>query len=179
MNPNKLSKNFIAAELASKQRELQKKMLLCANHAEPIRFFCDTCQNNICASCIIDHSGHTFIKQDHSLALLKQRINKLKDQLTERLGELTRVKELLENTKLSMKKKKDYELTRLEDEFKCLGEKIQLRREHLRKDLEATFEEESNIFVHDVHEKEEVLKKLVEIMEVVKGLTTILGIVLD
>jgi len=63
---NNLSKNYVAIEVSNKHREIQKKLLFCSTHSEPLRFFCDTCQANICASCIIDHSGHKFIKQDHS-----------------------------------------------------------------------------------------------------------------
>lgn len=64
--PSQLSKNYIAASLALKQRELQKKLLFCQLHREPMKLFCENCQENICPSCIIDHSGHSFIKQEHS-----------------------------------------------------------------------------------------------------------------
>ena len=66
IKPNSLSKNFIACEIATKHREIQKKLLFCVSHKEPLRFFCETCQVNICASCILDHNGHYFVKQDHS-----------------------------------------------------------------------------------------------------------------
>lgn len=66
VKPQHLSKNFVALEVSSKHREIQKKLLFCSTHKEPLRFFCETCQVNICASCIIDHSGHKFVKQDHS-----------------------------------------------------------------------------------------------------------------
>lgn len=63
---SQLSKNYIAAELAMKQREIQKKLLLCDAHKEPMKIFCETCQTNVCPGCIIDHSGHKFLKQEHS-----------------------------------------------------------------------------------------------------------------
>lgn len=66
VKPTHLSKNFVALEVSSKHREIQKKLQFCNSHKEPLRFFCETCQSNLCASCIIDHSGHKFVKQDHS-----------------------------------------------------------------------------------------------------------------
>ena len=66
LKASSFSKNFVALEVSSKHREIQKKLLFCTNHQEPLRFFCETCQVNICASCIIEHSGHKFTKQDHS-----------------------------------------------------------------------------------------------------------------
>ena len=66
LKPNQLSKNFIAADLASKQRDIQKKLLFCLDHKEPLRFYCESCQEQICANCIIDHNGHKFLKQEHS-----------------------------------------------------------------------------------------------------------------
>ena len=66
IKPSKLSKNYVAADIASQHRDIQKKLLFCAEHKEPLRFFCENCEKNICASCIIDHSGHKFVKQDHS-----------------------------------------------------------------------------------------------------------------
>ena len=65
-HPKDLSKNYVAADLARKQREIKKKLLFCEDHEEPLRFFCETCQKNICPMCIIEHSGHKFLKQDHS-----------------------------------------------------------------------------------------------------------------
>jgi len=66
IKPSSLSKNFIALEIASKHHDVQKKLLFCSSHKEPLRFFCETCQINICPSCILDHNGHHFVKQDHS-----------------------------------------------------------------------------------------------------------------
>lgn len=66
LKPSTLSKNYIAQEVAEKHREAQKKLLFCTTHKEQLRFFCEVCQTNICASCIIDHSGHKFSKIDHS-----------------------------------------------------------------------------------------------------------------
>lgn len=31
-----------------------------------IRFFCETDQVSLCAACIIEHSGHIFVKIEHS-----------------------------------------------------------------------------------------------------------------
>ena len=75
--PSQLSKNYIAAELACKQHEIQKKLLLCDEHNEPMKFFCETCQVNICPGCILEHSGHKFVKQEHSGNISQHHLNSL------------------------------------------------------------------------------------------------------
>ena len=40
-------------------------------------FYCEDCFENICAGCISDHSGHRFVKQEHSANLLKDRLEKV------------------------------------------------------------------------------------------------------
>ncbi len=62
-----LPKNYIALELAQKQKELGHETELCKIHtSEQLRFFCTTCSTLICPECIVDHSGHQFIKHSES-----------------------------------------------------------------------------------------------------------------
>ena len=64
--PSSLSKNYIAADLALKYRETENKLQMCPDHSEPLQIYCETDKKNICVRCLIDHSGHPFIKQEHS-----------------------------------------------------------------------------------------------------------------
>jgi len=38
----------------------------CEQHNEVIRYFCKNDKQKLCASCIIDHSGHQFVKIEDS-----------------------------------------------------------------------------------------------------------------
>lgn len=62
-----LPKNYIVLELLQKQNEVIKSANLCKIHPEePLRFFCVTCSCLLCPECIVDHSGHQFIKHNES-----------------------------------------------------------------------------------------------------------------
>jgi len=62
-----LPKNYIALELVQKQLDQKMAADLCKIHTtEQLRFFCVTCSFLICPECIVEHSGHQFIKQTES-----------------------------------------------------------------------------------------------------------------
>jgi kelch-like protein 10 len=62
-----LPKNFIALELAQKQNDQIKVSNFCKTHpTESLRFYCITCSFLICPDCIVEHSGHQFIKHTES-----------------------------------------------------------------------------------------------------------------
>lgn len=42
-------------------------------------FFCEDCNENVCVGCIEDHSGHKFMKQQHSVELLKRRVESIRE----------------------------------------------------------------------------------------------------
>jgi len=64
---NSLPKNYIVLELIQKQKDTIKSANMCKTHTEEqLRFFCVTCTYLICPECIIEHSGHQFIKQNES-----------------------------------------------------------------------------------------------------------------
>jgi hypothetical protein len=63
----KLPKNFIALDYAVKQQELLKKSTFCGTHTkEQMRHYCITCKMLICIECIVDHSGHEFVRKEES-----------------------------------------------------------------------------------------------------------------
>ena len=63
----KLPKNYLALEFANKQQELMKKSNFCSQHPkELMRHFCITCVQLICMECIVDHSGHEFVRKEES-----------------------------------------------------------------------------------------------------------------
>ena len=63
----KLPKNYLALEYASKHHEMMKNSNFCQVHPkELMRHFCITCVSLICMECIVDHSGHEFVRKDES-----------------------------------------------------------------------------------------------------------------
>ena len=63
----KLPKNYLALEYASKHHEMTKNSNFCPIHPkELMRHFCITCVSLICMECIVDHSGHEFVRKDES-----------------------------------------------------------------------------------------------------------------
>lgn len=44
-----------------------KKMNFCPTHSkELMRHYCITCKHLICIECIVDHSGHEFVRKEES-----------------------------------------------------------------------------------------------------------------
>ena len=42
-----------------------------------MRHFCITCVSLICMECIVDHSGHEFVRKDESVYILKENGSKI------------------------------------------------------------------------------------------------------
>ena len=71
--PEKLPKNFIALDYAQRQHEMLKKSNFCTYHPkELMKHFCNTCMRLICVDCIVDHSGHSFVRKEESVYVLKE-----------------------------------------------------------------------------------------------------------
>ena len=63
----KLPKNYLALEFANKHQEMMKNSNFCSQHPkELMRHFCITCISLICVECIVDHSGHEFVRKEES-----------------------------------------------------------------------------------------------------------------
>lgn len=74
----KLPKNYLALEYANKQHELMKKSNFCPQHPKILmHHFCITCVQLICMDCIVDHSGHEFVRKEESIYILKENGDKI------------------------------------------------------------------------------------------------------
>ena len=63
----KLPKNYLALEYSAKHQEQMKNSNFCQVHPkELMRHFCITCSSLICMECIVDHSGHEFVRKEES-----------------------------------------------------------------------------------------------------------------
>ncbi|EAR92095.1 kelch motif protein (macronuclear) [Tetrahymena thermophila SB210] len=141
VRPESLSKNFIALDLALKQHQLQSKLQLCDTHQEFQLFFCEDCQEHLCTQCIINHSGHKFVKQEHSVSLLKERLQKAKDQLNDIMDTVNSAIQNATEIKTYQEKYLKEQLQLIDSEFDSLIEKINQKRESFKKEYSHIYME--------------------------------------
>ena len=143
----KLPKNYLALEYASKHHEMMKNSNFCQVHPkELMRHFCITCVSLICMECIVDHSGHEFVRKDESVFILKENGTKI----VQNLEALSRRAELLigQGTQLrqEVKKRKVEVMTQIDENFdRIIHQVLQKRAEIKLKYAEALQVEEARI----------------------------------
>jgi hypothetical protein len=114
----KLPKNFIALELALKHNDMVKKNSLCEQHPkEPLRLYCNTCKCLMCAECIIEHSGHEFVRKEESTFVLKETADNIVKSIDQQLETTENLVTKGERAKKVMIRKKDKDLKSVEKEF--------------------------------------------------------------
>lgn len=48
---------------------------------EFLRYYCNTCDIPICVECIVDHSGHAFVKREESFHAIWENADFIKDAI--------------------------------------------------------------------------------------------------
>lgn len=97
---------------------MMKNSNFCQVHPkELMRHFCITCVSLICMECIVDHSGHEFVRKDESVFILKENGTKI----VQNLESLSRRAEFLigQGTQLrqEVKKRKVEVMTQIDENF--------------------------------------------------------------
>jgi len=46
-----------------------------------MRHYCITCKHLICIECIVDHSGHEFVRKEESAYILKENVDNILSSL--------------------------------------------------------------------------------------------------
>ena len=132
--PNKLPKNYIAYDIAVKAREDREKCDACPKHPnEPVRLYCNTCKQGICAECIINHSGHHFVKKEESSEVLHGQLHDIQASLT---GKLEEVKEMYSEKMLQqtfINDQANIEVKNIEEQFDYLLSELQERSNTMNK----------------------------------------------
>lgn len=124
-----LPKNFIALDYAVKQQELLKRSNFCSIHSkELMRHYCITCKHLICIECIVEHSGHEFVRKEESTLILKENA----DNIVNSLNNLSERTELLlsDGFKLAkdMKSQKIKDMRAIDDIFDKIQKKLLMRK---------------------------------------------------
>jgi hypothetical protein len=134
-----LSKNYVAAEIASKQRQLQNKLQFCPKHKEPQQFFCEDDSEYFCIECIIHHSGHHFVKQEYSVPLMKEKITAAMGRLEARQAEASALRRENQQTCDEMESRLLAEHAKLDAEFDRLVLILNERRAMLKEEISAYY----------------------------------------
>ena len=146
--PKKLPKNYLALEFANKHQEMMKNSNFCSQHPkELMRHFCITCCKLICMECIVDHSGHEFVRKEESIYILKENgesVVRNLESLSNRVEFLLNQGSTLRN---EVKRRKIEMMTQIDDNFESIITKILRKRAEVKLKLsEAMKVEEARIF---------------------------------
>jgi len=134
--PHLLPMNFIAADLARSHLEQIRKVNFCDEHSlQPAKFFCNTCEVSICVECIVDHSGHSFVKQEESTNLLKNRALEAKKTLEDCKARTEKTFQNLDQIELSLQEAFTEGYQSIDQEFDLLQKALNERRELLKQKL--------------------------------------------
>ena len=129
----KLPKNFIALELALKHHDLLKKNSLCPAHPkEPLRLYCNTCKCLMCAECIIEHSGHEFVRKEESSFVLEENAEQIVKSMDSCMDQTQTLISKGEKAKQVLQQKRDKDLANLDNEFDSIITRIKSRKTTLR-----------------------------------------------
>lgn len=83
LKATKLPKNFIALEISRKHSEIMKNPLCLVHTKEIVKYFCNTCEKLICPECILDHSGHEFVRREESCFVIRDNAMSIKSTIEE------------------------------------------------------------------------------------------------
>ena len=110
-----------------------KKSNFCSSHPkELMRHFCITCVQLICMECIVDHSGHEFVRKEESIYILKENGEKI----VKNLENLSRRTEYLMNQGYDLskdvKKRKVKVMQQIEDYFEKVIKQLLLKKAEIK-----------------------------------------------
>ena len=71
-----------------------------------MRHYCITCKTLICIECIVDHSGHEFVKKEESAYILKEVAESIVADLEEQLKRTEQILQKGDKLKTQIKSKK-------------------------------------------------------------------------
>lgn len=117
MKATKLPKNFIALEISRKHSEIMKNPLCVVHTKEIVKYFCNTCEKLICPECILDHSGHEFVRREESCFVIKENAVGIKQMIEESCESANGLIMKGENALQFLDKKQEYDLKKLDKEY--------------------------------------------------------------
>ena len=135
--------NYVAEDLAQSHQEKQRKSQPCSSHpSEIVRFFCNTCSTGLCAECIVDHSGHLFVKYEESVVVLRNKAAYLKVQLDGSSARVSCYRQELESALQALHSKSQAELMKVEACFRALLGALEARQVSVKEEYIRTVQAE-------------------------------------
>lgn len=79
---------------------------LCTTHPkEIVKYFCNTCEKLICPECILDHSGHEFVRREESCFVIRDSAMGIKSTIEESCDQANNLIMKADNALLFLDKK--------------------------------------------------------------------------
>jgi ElaB/YqjD/DUF883 family membrane-anchored ribosome-binding protein len=104
-----------------------------------MRHYCITCKHLICIECIVDHSGHEFVRKEESTLILKENA----DNIVSSLNNLSERTEMLlsDGFKLAkdMKSQKIKDMRSIDEVFDKIQKKLLMRKAQVKKAYNDAF----------------------------------------
>ena len=93
-----------------------------------MKHFCNTCMRLICVDCIVDHSGHSFVRKEESVYVLRESAQSIVNQLE---SMTTRTESLMQSAndihnEMRLKRIKDLKV--IDSKYQRLLDKISAQR---------------------------------------------------
>lgn len=150
--PSALQINYIAAEIARHAREERKKKSFCDVHkVEPIRFYCNSCDVNMCVECIVSHSGHYFVRQDESVEVMKKKANVMREEVDSIIQKLyTQKTDLIyQMDRLAEREQRDLEF--IDAEFDEILQALNNRRRMMKENYKRLISHEAKKLENELY----------------------------
>jgi kelch-like protein 10 len=109
-----------------------------------MRHYCITCKHLICIECIVDHSGHEFVRKEESTYVLKENADNIVNSLEEMMQKTeSLLKDGLKMTK-DLKQTKLKDMKKIDEKFEIISKKIMMKKALLKKEYNDAFNVELN-----------------------------------
>jgi kelch-like protein 10 len=109
-----------------------------------MRHYCITCKHLICIECIVDHSGHEFVRKEESTYVLKENADNIVSSLEEMMQKTeSLLKDGLKMTK-DLKQTKLKDMKKIDEKFEIISKKIMMKKALLKKEYNDAFNVELN-----------------------------------
>jgi len=93
-----------------------------------MRHFCITCCTLICMECIVDHSGHEFVRKEESIYILKENGDKIIGNLEIMAGKTEQLIEQGFALTKQMKMRKVKVMRQIESHYDKIIKQVQLKK---------------------------------------------------
>lgn len=107
-----------------------------------MRHYCTTCKTLICIECIVDHSGHEFVKKEESAFILKETGEQIVMSFDRYKGLTERMLSECDKQKIKMSQLLGNEVKHVDQFFDGLISQLKVQRALVKKEYHEHWESE-------------------------------------